>query len=456
MIEHRPTLLLATVIAVAIGLAACGDDPDETAGAAPNSPEWYAGRVQYEINVPEFSSDGTLDGVIPRLDALGALGLEVLVLDPVHPRGGLSPTDTFPAHPYSVADHLTVADDLGGMPAFARLVDAAHARGMRIVLDMVLNHGAIDHVAIVDHPEWFARDDGGALTRKIDAWRAVADFVHDDPGVRAFHRQVLQTWLARGVDGFRFLHANLMPDDYWQEILDGVRRSHPEAYLVADAKNPKFLDLGFDGIYKPQFFEAATFGILDDMAQLDLRDDIWYGAVDTVYGIGHRGTIFLEDRFLVRAAETFPWPRGKGYVAVMLTISGTPKLYSGQEWGLAARPRLIRARPLDPAQGHEGWAAHYRDLLRLRTGSEALRIGEARWIEAEERELMVYTRAAPGETILVAANLTNTAPRFTLPEDLAAARWHEWDGGAFAAKATSLGGEIQVEPCDFRAWRRAR
>ncbi|MBD3222008.1 hypothetical protein GF314_12285 [bacterium] len=456
MTAHRPMILLAAIGLVSIGLVACGTGPDDRAGNGPVSPEWFAGRVQYEVNVPEFSEDGTLDGVIPRLEGLDELGLEVLVLDPIHPRGGVSPADTFPAHPYSVMDHLAVAEDLGGLPAFERLVDAAHARGMRVVLDMVLNHGAIDHVAIVEHPEWFARDEAGEPTRTVDDWRTVADFVHQDPAVRAFHQQVLKTWLARGVDGFRFLHANLMSDDYWREILDGVRRSHPEAYLIADVKNPKFLDLGFDGIYKPQFFEASTFGILDDMAQLGLRDDIWYGAIDTVYGIGLRGTIFLEDRFLARATETFPWPLGKGYATVLLTIPGTPKLYNGQEWGISAQPRLTRGARLAPEQGHEGWAAHYRDLLRLRTGSEALRIGEARWIEAEERELMVYTREIPGETILVAANLTDTGPEFTLPDDLATARWHEWTDGAFADEAAVLEGEIRVGPCDYRAWRLAR
>jgi glycosidase len=455
MFLHRPSLALVLVALLLLVLGGCGGGADDASAPQAADHAWWAGRVLYEVNVPEFGEDGTLDGVIPRLEGLAELGLEVLVLDPIHPRGGVSPADTTPAHPYAVADHLGVAPELGGMPAFTRFLAAAEARGFRVVLDMVFNHGAIDHVEMVDHGDWFARDESGDLTRRIPDWRSVADFVHADPAVRAYHQRVLKTWLARGVAGFRFLHANLQPRDYWRGVLAGVRRVDPEVYLLADARNPELLDVGFDGIYRPQFFEASTFAFLDDMAQLGLQDDIWLGAVDSTSGLGLRGTIFLEDRFLARAADVFPWPRGKGYAAALLTLPGTPKLYNGQEWGIASRPRLTRAAPIFPDQGHDGWREHYRDLLALRTGSEALRVGEARRVPASERELLVFTRTVDDEMVLVAVNFTDTGPEFTLPPALAGARWREWRDGGFTGEATELTGTIRVEPCGYRAWRRA-
>jgi glycosidase len=453
----RRMFTLAVAVAIASILVACNSPSEETSAESPRpGRDWYAGRVHYEINVPEFSSVGTFDGAIGHLDELRELGIQVVVLDPVHPRGGVAALDTIPAHPYSVKDHLAVADELGGHAGFTRFLDAAHARGMRVILDMVLNHGAIDHVAMADHPDWFARTADGQLTRKVTAWRTVADFDHDHAAVRGFHQQVLKTWRARGVDGFRMLHPNLQSPAYWREIVTGFRRSHPDLYLIADGKNPALLEAGFDGFYRPQFFEASTFAILDDLAQPGLQDDMWYAAVDTSSGIGVRGTTFLEDRFGQRATEVFPWPRGQGFVAALLTLPGTPKLYNGQEWGCRMPPRLAASLPLDRAAVDPRWRGLYRDLLALRTGNEALRRGEARRVVTPERELIVFTRETVGELVLVAVNLSDSAPRFSLPQDLAQRRWHAWSDGRFAAEATALPNMIRVEPCGYGAWRAER
>lgn len=452
MSTHRSLLLVVALASLGLGLVACSPSSEAPNASTVTSSDWYTGRVIYEINLPEFSPDGTLDGAIAGLDRLQGLGLEVVVLDPIHPRGGVSPTDTFTAHPYSVQDHLGVAAEIGGPAAFDRFLAAAHDRGIRVVLDMVLNHGAVDHVMMVDHPEYFARDAEGNLTRKIPTWRSIVDFAHDDPAVRGYHEQILKTWQARGVDGFRFLHANLQDHEYWRAVLGGMKRSHPEVYLLADAKNPALLEAGFDGIYKPQFFEASTFAIIDDMAQPGLQDDIWYAAVDTVYSIGARGTIFLEDRFLQRSAETFRWPLGQGYAAALMTLPGTPKLYNGQEWGVTTLPDLVQNAPLDPAAADAGWSALYEDLLALRTTVEALRIGEPRRLPAEKRELLVFTRETADETILVAVNFTDTGPEFDLPEDMARQNWREWTAGKFETEARPLSGKIRVEPCGYRVW----
>jgi len=448
--------LAGAVLALAMltGLLGCGDGK-EAADAEPGTPEWFAGQVLYQITVPEFSDDGTLAGVIPRLDELADLGINVLVFNPIHPAGGAM-GDSVPAHPYAVRDHLAVDPALGTLDDFERLVAAAHDRGMRVILDMVLNHGALDHVELRQHPEWFTRDAQGQPLRKVEAWQTAVDFDHGHAGARAYLQRVLRTWAQRGADGFRCLHANLQDAAFWTESLAAARRARPGLYFVADSKDPRHLDEGFDAILRPQYLEASSFAYLDDVAQPGLQVDMWFAISDTVFQTSGRGVIFLEDRFSKRAAETFPWPRGAGYAAGLLTLPGHPQLYNGQEWGSAQQARLYRSVPLDRTARHEGWEALYGDLLALRAASPALRRGDARRLETRSHEILVFTRELAGELMLVGVNLSGSGPEFTLPDELASRRWHEWNARSFATTATELPDAIHIEPFGWRAWRAAR
>jgi glycosidase len=280
------------------------------------------------------------------------------------------------------------------------------------------------------------------------------DFDHDHAGARDYLHRVLRTWARRGVDGFRCLHANLQDGDFWTGALAAARGVRPGLVFVADSKDPRHLAEGFDAVARPQFLETSSFAFLDDVAQLALNDGMWLAVVDTVFDTAGRGVIFLEDRFTRRATEAFPWPRGAGYAAALLTLPGHPQLYNGQEWGCRQQARLAGPSPLDRTVRHAGWEALYRDLLRLRAASEAVRRGESRRVPASNREILVYVRELPQETVLVAVNLSGSGPQFALPDDLAARRWRPWRDGAFG-EPRALAGPVDLEPFGWRAWRAA-
>lgn len=442
-------ITVAAVAALSI-LVACSS-PSEQSATQPDR-SWYAGQVLYQITVPEFSEAGTFDGAIDHLDELRDLGVRVVVLNPIHPAGG-SVADSIPAHPYAVRDHLAVDPALGDVAAFERFVAAAHARGLRVLLDMVLNHGATDHVMIGDHPDWFARDAEGQLARKVAAWRTVADFDSQHPAVQRYLQQVLDTWVARGVDGFRCLHANLQDTEFWTATLTAARQAHPGLYVVADSKDPRHYGEGFDAILRPDFLEASAFAHMDDFGQRGLEGDLWFAVVDTVFNTTGRGMNFLEDRFSQRVVGSFPWPKGAGYVAALLTLPGHPLLYNGQEWGCAQPPRLYDAVPLDRNARDERWEPLYRDLLALRLASAAIRTGDARRLTSPDRGLLAFTRETEAELVLVLANCSDYRPEVDLPPALAGRQWHRWEGDGFASQSTSLGGRVAVEPCQWQVWR---
>ncbi len=447
--NRRRPLLAAALLALLLVAATSCSRPEPTASEP--STTSLVGEVLYQLTVAEFSPQGTLAAVIPHLDTLRDDGVRVLVLNPIHPAGGVLDDQGRP-HPYAVTDHLAIDPALGSDADFTRLLEAAHARGMRILVDMVLNHGAVDHVEITRHPAWFVHDADGRPTRRVTAWRNVVDFDHGNPDVCRYLDLVLESWARRGCDGLRFLHANLQHGDFWQERLARLRAAFPDLYLIADSHDPRHLDQGFDAVVNPGFLGAARFAFVDDVAQHGLAASMWHAVADTARGGLGRDIFFLEDRFSRRTAELFPWPRGAGYVACLLTLPGHPLLYNGQEWGCAQPASLQGAVPLDRATGHAEWEPHYRSLLRLRASSEAVRLGQAAHIPTLRQDMLAYLRRHGAETVLVAVNLTNDAPRFALPDSLRDRRWQPWVRDRFGAPV-SLPSEVQLEPCDWQAWR---
>jgi alpha-amylase len=310
-------------------------------------------------------------------------------------------------------------------------------------------------VAIADHPDWFTRDGQGQLTRKVAAWRTVADFDQQHPGVQQYLRQVLATWIDRGVDGFRCLHANLQDTAFWTEALARARQLRPELYIVADSRDPRHFAEGFDAILRPDYLEASSFAHMDDFGQRGLETDLWFAVVDTVSNTTGRGMNFLEDRFSRRATESFPWPKGAGYVAGLLTLPGHPMLYNGQEWGCAQPPRLFDAVPLDRDTRDERWEPLYRDLLALRATSAAIRTGDARQLTSPDRGLLAFVRETDTELVLVLANCSDYRPEVELLPALASRQWQRWQGQEFATGYESLGPRVTVDPCQWQAWRAA-
>ena len=200
-----------------------------------SAPAWWRSSVVYQLYVKSFADstgDGTgdLDGVTAHLDHVASLGVDAVWLNPCYPSpdrdGG-----------YDVADYLTVDERYGGLPAFERLRDAAHARGLRLLMDLVPNHCSDQHVwfqqalaagpgsrererflfadgrgAAGEEPpnNWRSTFGGPAWTRVHDGqWylhsfdSSQPDFNWDDPEVRESFEYVLATWFERGIDGFR-------------------------------------------------------------------------------------------------------------------------------------------------------------------------------------------------------------------------------------------------------------
>jgi len=447
------------------GVIGCGgSEPGEQPAAEPapsaamdeaTRDVWFHGRTLYEVHPRGFSAAGDLASVTAGIDRIAALGRPNLVVAPIYPTSG-DTTGGRLGNLYAVRDHRAVDPALGSTSDLRALVDAAHERGMRILLDMVLTITADDHVAIADHRHWFAQDGEGRLIRPMQQWQDVAGFDHANVALRDYLAQTLIHWVeAAGVDGFRCALPTLAPDEFWRGLILDTRDRFPDLVFVAEASNDRYLRLGFDAVYVPSWKVTVDECRLEDLAMLGLREDIW-SIVQTIVDRSDRERsfiLFLEDHFHQRCAQLYPAQYLSGYAGLLMTMPGIPQLLMGQEIGSMTPVRPDAPWRIDWAGGDPAYRSIYERAARLRDASAALQRGEIAWVPTPDHDGMVYTRRTADEIALCAINLSNARPEFTLPDDLARYRWQEWDGRTFGGEPTALDGELAIPPGEYRVWR---
>lgn len=377
-------LKLFLAIAGLLCWSACATKPD--LDQEPELPSYYPNGVTYEIFVQSWADTdgdgiGDFNGVTASLDYLKDLGIEAIWFMPIHP----SPS----YHKYDVTDYYDVHPDYGTMDDFRRLVSEAHRRGIRIIMDFVVNHTSNEHPWFLeaskgkDNPYrnyyvWADRDSiADQIAKKeitldsdnIRQWHpnqddlqhyygfftgTMPDLNFDNPKVREEIYRIGRFWLEEvGVDGFRLDAAkHIFPDDrpednhaFWREFAEEMKKAKPDVYLVGE-------------IWGKKEMLAPYFGGL----QAVFNFDWWFAINDALKGRGvesfaanhleARNTFrsfrpdFIDPIFLGNHDQNRILSELQGDtainklgLAVMMTSPGAPYLYYGEEIGMfGAKP----------------------------------------------------------------------------------------------------------------------
>jgi alpha-amylase len=383
---------------IALALATCASQSRQrppTRVVAPRGTsqwnhEWARGAVFYEVFVRSFSDSdgdgkGDLNGLISRLDYLndgdpattGDLGVDAVWLMPVF----RSPS----YHGYDTTDYETINPDYGSNADFDRFLAEAHRRGIRVILDFVMNHTGSDH-------PWFTDSSSGASSAKRDwyvwspvdlgwvqpwgnnptwhpkngafyygiFWSGMPDLNFRTPSVRAEIERLARLWLDRGVDGFRLdatrhlIETGPGPGQsdtpethvFLKEFAASVRGSHPSATLVGEnwTETPTIatyfgspaavtggdeLPMNFDFPLAERIVRGVNSGDAGGIAEK-------IAEIQRLYPAGVVDAPFLTNHDQVRVATQLSQsvPKMKNAAAILLTLPGAPFLYYGEELGL--------------------------------------------------------------------------------------------------------------------------
>lgn len=401
-----------------------------------NWEEWH------EIPTLQGYKGGDLWGVMEKLDYLQHLGINAIYFTPIFQSAS--------NHRYHTHDYYEVDPLLGGNAAFKDLLDAAHERNMKVVLDGVFNHASrgffFFHDILENGPhspwlDWF-RIQGwplsaynGEFPANYEGWagnRALPVFNHDNPEVQEYIMEVAEYWIKFGIDGWRLdVPFEVKTPGFWQEFRDRVKAVNPEAYIVGEdwGDSRQWLDgTQFDGVMNYLFAGptiAFTAGDRVDHAQVQDRDYQPYPPMFAgdyakkmqVLLALYPWEIQLTQLNLLASHDTARLisiaSDDKASVELatllLLTFPGAPSIYYGDEVGLPGRldPDSRRGFPKEEDWDREVLDYHCK-LIALRHAHPALRTGSYTVLFAEGT-LYAFVRQLADEALIVAVNVGTDA-----------------------------------------------
>jgi neopullulanase len=387
---------------------------------------------------------GDLRGIVDKLDYLQDLGVTALYLTPV-----FASASNHRYHPY---DYYQVDPLLGGNAALRELLDEAHGRGLRVILDGVFNHAsrgfwAFHHILEngADSPylDWFivrgwplrAYHSDAEHPPNYDCWwglPALPKFNIRNPAVRAYLLEVARHWIAFGADGWRLDVPTEIDDDrFWQGFRRVVKAANPDAYLCGEIWHPAERWLQgdqFDAVMNYPFSRAVlgfcgAQTLVPEARQgshpvTPVTAGVFASQIDELYSrydwqVNYAQLNLLDSHDTARAL----WVMGDDpsalrlCVLLQMTMPGAPCLYYGDEIGLSAAedPFCRAAFPWhDRGQWDHDLLRFYRRAIALRHHTPALRTGGFRRLDARGG-IYAFARVLPRQCAVVIVNTQTTA-----------------------------------------------
>lgn len=403
--------LLALLI-LAIG---CSETSEQLPVSKVEHPEWSKNASIYEVNIRQYTPEGTFNAFREDLPRLQAMGVDILWLMPIHPIGEVNRKGSLGSY-YAVKDFKAVNPEFGTEEDFQALVDEAHDLGMKVIIDWVANHSAWDNVWTVNK-DWYTLDDEGNFVPPVEDWSDVIDFNYDNEEMRAAMHDALQYWVREfNIDGYRCDVAGMVPTDFWVKAhteLDKIK----DVFMLAEDGEPELLIEAFDMNYAWEYAHvireiAAGEQTFDDLDALFARD------AERFPPNGYRmyfTTNHDENSWNGSDTELYG-PNFENFAVLSATVAGMPLIYTSQESGLDKRLAFFEKDEVE-WDGYK-YEDFYRTLLTIQETNEALWNGEfggdRTRIESQEGTY-AYSRKKDGNEVIVAINITEQPVEMTVP-----------------------------------------
>ena len=401
------------------------------------SPEVEENAVIYEVNIRQYSPEGTFNEFTKDIPKLKELGVKIIWVMPIFPisetkrkaTGGdeskfASEMPKEEQHKYlgsyyAVSDFKKVNPEFGTIEDFRKMVQTAHENDIYVILDWVPNHTGWDHVWIKEHPEYYTQNAKGEIIDPINpetgetwGWTDVADLNYDNQDLRKEMTNDMLHWIKNeNIDGFRCDVASNVPTDFWKETIP-VLRKEKNIFMLAEAWQPELMkdnlfDMGYNwtshhlmnDIAKGKKNASDWDKFIEDDSKKYEANDILMSFVDNHDENSWNGTV--QSR-LGKAEEAL--------TALSYVAPGMPLIYSGNEYGLNHSLKFFEKDSIPKTKGKE-WDFRAK-LGTLKNTNIALNGGKnkasyTRIKTSNDKNVLVFEREKEGKKVIYMANLSS-------------------------------------------------
>lgn len=416
--------------------------------------DWAKSTNIYEVNVRQYTPEGTFTAFAQQLTRLKDMGVKTLWFMPLTPIAQKNKKGSLGSY-YACSDYTSINPEFGTLDDFKNLVKQAHEMGMKVIIDWVANHTGWDHVWTKEHPDYYLKDSATNDFKIASGMEDIIELDFKNTALRKAMKDAMKFWVEEcDIDGFRCDLAFWVELDFWKE-------ARPEL----DAIKPLFWLGEFDELEKPEYGEAfdasytwtwmhKTKEFYEGKQDIDSLlfvlkkyDDLGDSTMRAWFTTNHdenswNGTEYEKYGAMAKALAVFS-----------ATWNGVPLLYSGQELGNTKRIDFFEKDTITGTENAAEMTAFYTALLNLKNNNPALNAGDTtvttyRIKTSEPKKIIAYLRQKGNKEVLVVLNLSaNKNLRFDMADKHVSGVYKNVFSGA--ANDFTMDKTFEMQPWEF-------
>lgn len=389
-------------------------------------PEWAKNAVIYEVNLRQYTEEGTIKAFQKHLPRLKDMGIKIIWLMPIFPIGATKRKGPLGSY-YSVTNYTEVNPEFGNKEDMKDLIHEIHRLDMKIILDWVPKHTAWDHSWVTHHPEFYQKNKNGEITDPLDwsgnphGWEDVAGLNYNNKDLRKAKISQLCFWIHNfNIDGYRMDIAYGVPLDFWKECAEALVNVKEDIFLLAEADSPDFLnENAFHCVYGWKLHH--TMNMIGQGKQRAWDIDAWlhdervkYRKGNVLHFITNHDENSWNGTEMERMGHAY-----KPLAVLAMTLDGIPLIYNGQEEPLTKRLKFFDKDNIEFK--HYALGDFYKKLCHLKLNEEAL------WNEpygarsvriADSADVYAFKREKGSSKVVVIMNLSSSQHDVFIKENL--------------------------------------
>ena len=373
--------------------------------------DWSRSSNIYEINLRQYTEEGTFNAFAKHLPRLKDMGVEILWFMPITPIATEKRLGTLGSY-YACSDYISINPEYGNLSDFKNFVTFAHTMGFKVIIDWVANHTGYGHTWTKSNPEYYKKNVEGTWFDE-HGWEDVIDLDYTNMEMRKTMLEAMHFWVDEcKIDGYRCDMAHLVPIDFWVEARTSLDAKKP-LFWLAECEEPYYHN-AFDATYSWKLLHKmeAYWKHQTDITGLD-SVLVFYGQAFAKDAI----KLFFTSNHDENSHSGSEYERmgdgAKAFAILTCTWNAMPLVYCGQE---AAVTKRIKFFEKDAIEWNNSFPLHdfYKTLLQLRRNNPALRAGDElatayRISTDNDGRLFGYLRKNGANEVVVLLNLSPDA-----------------------------------------------
>ena len=436
----KRNLISFLTAAMLCSCAGCSDS-SEVPGVEPTPTPEVGGdysttdMVIYEANPRVFATERAFSAIEAHLDHIQSVGTTVLWLMPINEPGVKNSVNS----PYCIKDYYGLNSRYGTLDELKSLVKAAHAKGLKVIMDWVANHTSWDNAWITEHPDWYTQDaNGNIVSPQEQNWADVADLNFGNTEMQRAMIDALKYWVQEvGIDGYRFDYAEGVPDSFWKTALSELRALNSEMILLAEGGKTSLMANGFDLLYGWNFHTKLKEyyggkGSLDDLYTVHKSEleGMPEGTLRLRYTTNH------DQASEASPIQCYGGERGAMSAFVLATLlEGVPLIYSSQEAAYAQKLNFFNYAAID-LKANEAFRAETAKVIAAYKSTKDVRGGELKLYSTGK--VASFYRAAGDHGLFVMVNTTGESVQVKVPMERAGEKMQNLISGESLTLPTAL------------------